>query len=198
MGTRKLGFLLALTATTALAAPVKYTVQNQLENLNVMTVESETDLENFTARTNQVSGTVNFDAAARTGSANLVIDGKSISTGLATRDGHMRGKDWFNFDSNPDIKFQTTSVKWVKDNTYDVKGNLTLNGVTKPINATATVKLTPANDTTKGMKIKGDVLAVTTKFNITLSDFGVQHPSINAGRVSKTVPVSLKFIASNQ
>lgn len=82
---RKIGILLALLTTaltTAVAAPVKYTVQTQLENVNVMTVESETDIENFTGRTNQVSGTVNFDAAARTGSASITVNGKSISTGV--------------------------------------------------------------------------------------------------------------------
>lgn len=197
---RTTGILLALTAlsATAFAAPVKYTVQTQLENVNVATVESETDLENFTGRTNQVSGTVNFDAAAKTGSATIVVDGKSLSTGVAARDGHMRGKDWLNFDAVPDIKFQTTSVKWVKDNTYEVKGNLTLNGVTKPVNTTATVKLTKANDVTRTMKLKGDALAITTKFNVNLSDYNVAHPAIKAGRVNNTLPITLKLIASNE
>lgn len=198
---RKIGILLALLTTaltTAVAAPVKYTVQTQLENVNVMTVESETDIENFTGRTNQVSGTVNFDAAARTGSASITVNGKSISTGVTPRDGHMRGKDWLNFDAVPDIKFVTTSVKWVKDTTYEVKGNLTLNGVTKPVTTTATVKLTPANNTTRAMKIAGDALAISTKFNIKLSDFNVDHASIKAGRVNNTLPITLKFIASNE
>lgn len=110
----------------------------------------------------------------------------------------MRGKDWLNFDAVPDIKFVTTSVKWVKDTTYEVKGNLTLNGVTKPVTTTATVKLTPANNTTRAMKIAGDALAISTKFNIKLSDFNVDHASIKAGRVNNTLPITLKFIASNE
>lgn len=195
---RRLSLLLALSAASALAAPTKYTVQTQLDNLNVMTVESETDLENFTGRTSAVSGTVTFDPAAKTGSANVVVNGKTISTGVAGRDGHMRGPGWLNFDAVPNVRFQTTAVKWLKDDTYEVRGNLTLNGVTKPLTTTATVKLTSANDTTRSMKLGGDALAVTTKFSIKLSDYGVTNRTITAGRVSNVLPITLKFIASNK
>ncbi|CAM4177013.1 YceI family protein [Deinococcus marmoris] len=184
-----------LLASAALAAPVKYAVTD-LDNVNVMTAENETDIENFTAITNKISGTVTFDAAAKMGSADLTVDGASIKTGVAARDGHMVSKDWFNFAANPTIRFKTTQVSWVSGDNYKVSGTLTMNGVTKPVSTTARVKLTPANDVTKGMKIPGDALAVSLKMNVLLSDYGVQHPAIKAGRVGNTLPISLKFIAS--
>ena len=77
----------------------------------VFTIENETDIENFTGRTNKISGTVQFDPEAKTGSANLVIDGASIDTGVPLRNEHMRSADWFNFDKNPEVKFVTTSIR---------------------------------------------------------------------------------------
>lgn len=192
---RALFILPALLLASAVAAPLKYAVTD-LDNVNVMTAENETDIENFTAITNKISGTVTFDAAARTGSADLTVDGASIKTGVPARDGHMVSKDWFNFAANPTIRFKTTGVTWVSGDTYKVSGTLTMNGVTKPVSTTARVKLTPANDVTRGMKIPGDALAVSLKMSVQLSDFGVQHPAIKAGRVGNTLPISLKFIAS--
>lgn len=192
---RSLLVLPALLLASAVAAPLKYAVTD-LDNVNVMTAENETDIENFTAITNKISGTVTFDAAARTGSADLTVDGASIKTGVPARDGHMVSKDWFNFAANPTIRFKTTGVTWVSGDTYKVSGTLTMNGVTKPVSTTARVKLTPANDVTRGMKIPGDALAVSLKMSVQLSDFGVQHPAIKAGRVGNTLPISLKFIAS--
>ena len=192
---RYLFMLPALLLASAVAAPVKYAVTD-LDNVNVMTAENETDIENFTAITNKISGTVTFDAVAKTGSADLTVDGASIKTGVPARDGHMVSKDWFNFAANPVIRFKTTQVTWVSGDDYKVSGTLTMNGVTKPVNTTARVKLTPANDVTKSMKIPGDALAVSVKMSVLLSDFGVQHAAIKAGRVGNTLPISLKFIAS--
>ena len=89
---RHLLVLPALLLASAVAAPLKYAVTD-LDNVNVMTAENETDIENFTAITNKISGTVTFDAAAKTGSADLTVDGASIKTGVPARDGQMVSKD---------------------------------------------------------------------------------------------------------
>ncbi|WP_420594072.1 YceI family protein [Deinococcus sp.] len=194
---RTLTLLTALTLGSALAAPVAYTVTD-IESGNVVTAENETDIENFTATTTKIGGTVSFDAAAKTGSADLTVDGSTLKTGVAVRDGHMVSADWFNFEKDPVIKFKTTKVTYVSGDMYKVEGTVTMHGVTKPVTADARVKLTPANDVTKSMKISGDALAVSVKFDVKLSDFEVKHPAIQAGRVSNVLPVSLKFIASNK
>lgn len=190
--------LSALIFSTASAAPVTYMVTTDQAKLNVMTAESETDLENFTAVTNVISGKIMFDAKAKTGSGEIKVDGKSIKTGVELRDEHMRGKDWFNFDKNPDVVFKSTKVSHKEGDMYDVMGNLTLNGITKPVSAVARVKLTKANEVTKQMKIAGDALAVRLTFDIMLKDFGIKHPALGAGRVSNKMPVTVKFIASDK
>lgn len=194
---RQLLLLSALLLGSAVAAPVTYTVA-PLDHVNIVTAENETDIENFTAVTNKITGTVVFDAAARTGSATLMVDGASINTGVPQRNEHMRSKAWFNFDANPTIIFKTTSVTYVSADTYRVTGNLTMNSVTKPVTTTARVKLTPANEATRASGIGGDALAISLKFSVKLSDFGVRHMAVQAGRVQDTLPITFKLIASNK
>ena len=43
----------------------------------------------------------------------------------------------------------------------------------------------------------GNVLAVSTKFNVKLSDFGVTNRQVTAGRVSNELAISVRFVASD-
>jgi polyisoprenoid-binding protein YceI len=184
----------------SLAANRAFTVPTdaKFDAQKVFTIDSETDIENFTGRTNKISGTVQFDAEAKTGSASLVIDGSSIDTGVALRNEHMRSADWFNFDKNPEVKFVTTSIKNTSGDKYRVTGNLTLNGITKSLTSTATVRFTKANDVTKGIGYAGDVVAIVAKFKVNITDFGAKHPAIGAGRVNKILDATIRFVSSAQ
>ncbi|WP_295817624.1 YceI family protein [uncultured Deinococcus sp.] len=188
--------LMLLLGSLASAAPVTYTVISN-PTLNLMTAESSTVVENIVARTPEVSGTLSFDSAAKVGSGKVTVNGASIKTGVTARDGHMRSEAWLNFDKTPAIVFETTGVKHVSGDQYDVTGNLTLNGVTRPVTSRATVKLTPASDATRAAGAKGDVLAVSTAFKVKLSDHKVTNSRI-PNQVSDTLAISLKFIASNK
>lgn len=64
---------------------------------------------------------------------NFTIDVKSIDTNQAQRDGHLQTGDFFSADLYPQIIFESTSFTSVGDSDYKMKGNLTLKGVTKPI-----------------------------------------------------------------
>lgn len=196
---RYAGFIFALLGlgSYAGALPMQYRVATEFKNLNIATVESETDFENFTGRTNQVSGNLIFDQESKTGSGTLIVSGKDITTGVDLRDEDMRSRAWFNFDAIPEIRFQVTAVRSLGKDIYSVKGNLSMSGQTKPITARVTLRYNSANATTKSLGLKGDVIALTTKFSIKLSDFGVTHPSIAVGRVNNNVSITLKAIATN-
>ncbi|KQR31802.1 YceI family protein [Deinococcus sp. Leaf326] len=188
--------LIALALPVASAAPVTYTVVTGATTLNLMTAESQTSVENFTGRTSKVSGALSYDAATKSGSGTVNVDGASITTGNAMRDTHMKSADWLNFDKTPAVTFKTTSVKLVSGDKYTVNGTLTLNGVTKNVTSTATVKLTPASAATTSAGLKGNVLAVSTSFPVKLSDYGVKNSRIG-GQVNDTLTISLKFVASS-
>jgi polyisoprenoid-binding protein YceI len=185
---------------TAFAAATKYTVPTDAKFAaqNVFTIESETAVENFTGRTNKVSGSVEFDGSAKTGSATIIVDGASIDTGVALRNEHMRSGDWFNFDKNPEVKFVTTSVKNTSGDKYTITGNLTLNGITKRITSSATVRSTASNEVTKSMGFGGDVVGISAKFKVKITDFGAKHPAIGAGRVAETLDATLRIVASDK
>ena len=191
-----LGATLAIAGFSSAANETWKIVAN--DALNVATVENKTDIENWTGRTSKVSGDIVFDRNAKTGSVSVVVDGSSITTGVALRDEHMRGADWLNFDSNKDIKFVSTRVRNTGGDNYSVTGNLTMRGITKAVTATGSLKLTAASQATERMGIKGDVAALSAKFSVKLSDFGVKHPAIQSGNVNDKLDIALRVIATNK
>lgn len=64
--------------------------------------------------------------------ATATIKLDSINTGTADRDAHLRSSDFFGVDNNPKMSFESTGVS-VDGDDYKVTGNLTIKGVTKPI-----------------------------------------------------------------
>nr|WP_298147781.1 YceI family protein [uncultured Pseudomonas sp.] len=57
----------------------------------------------------------------------------SVDSNNAERDKHLRSADFLNVSEHPTATFESTSVKSTGEGTADITGNLTLNGVTKPV-----------------------------------------------------------------
>lgn len=66
-------------------------------------------------------------------SASVTIQAKSISTGNADRDTHLRSNDFFAMDEFPEIKFVSTSAERVDDKHFKLTGDLSIRGVTRPV-----------------------------------------------------------------
>jgi polyisoprenoid-binding protein YceI len=62
----------------------------------------------------------------------------SVDTNNAERDKHLRSGDFLSVDKHPSATFESTAVKSTGQGTADITGNLTLNGVTKPVVIAAT------------------------------------------------------------
>jgi polyisoprenoid-binding protein YceI len=98
----------------------------------------------------------------------LTADANSIFTDNEKRDTHLQSADFFEVDKYPTLTFKSFYFKKTKTpNTYFVKGNLTMHGVTKAVALTA-VSRTGTNPMTKkpmaGFKITG---------KLKRSDFGI-------------------------
>ena len=79
-------------------------------------------------------GSFSFDAKAPEASkVNVSINTASVDSNHAERDKHLRSGDFLNVEKNPTATFASTSVKSTGEGTADITGNLTLNGVTKPV-----------------------------------------------------------------
>ncbi len=64
---------------------------------------------------------------------NFTVDVNSINTDNERRDGHLKSDDFFNVEKFPTMKFESTSMKPLGNNKYELKGNLTIRDVTKPV-----------------------------------------------------------------
>jgi polyisoprenoid-binding protein YceI len=84
-------------------------------------------------RFNDFSGSFTIDASDPSKSSfALDIKPESIDTNNTKRDEHLRGPDFFNVKQFPALGFKSSQVK-PADGGYEVTGDLTLHGVTKPI-----------------------------------------------------------------
>ena len=69
----------------------------------------------------------------------VTIDASSIDSRVAEFNDHLNGSDFFNTAEYPTITFESTNVVATGDNTFDVTGNLTILGTTKPVTLAATI-----------------------------------------------------------
>ena len=88
----------------------------------------------------------------------LEADMKSIDTDNDNRDAHLKSADFFDTEKFPSVNFQSTSFKKGDQGNYELLGNLTLHGNTKPVRLTAVVKtgINPTNNKpVTGIKVTG-------------------------------------------
>ena len=74
-----------------------------------------------------------------TGVLEVKIQAASVNTGSGMKDGKLKSKDFFNVDKDPYITFHSTKIVQTGSNTFEVDGNFTIRGVTKPEKLTLTV-----------------------------------------------------------
>jgi polyisoprenoid-binding protein YceI len=81
-----------------------------------------------------LDGTIHVDGENLANSrGQLTIRAKSIDTGNADRDAHLRSNDFFAMDEYPQITFVSTAVEPVDAAHYRVTGDLTMRGVSRPV-----------------------------------------------------------------
>ena len=91
-------------------------------------------------RFNKTDGKLVLDRDAKTGTIEIVIDTTSVDTGphelqgrTRTRDEHLRTPDFFNVKEFPTMTYKG-QAKWTGEWPSEVQGELTLLGVTRPVN----------------------------------------------------------------
>jgi polyisoprenoid-binding protein YceI len=124
---------------------------------------------------------------ATTGVLDVKIQADSVNTGSGMKNGKLKGKDFFDVKQNPLITFLSKKVVQTGPTTFDVQGDFTIRGVTKP----ETLTLTVAGEGTGSGTIKG-TMAFDRK------DYGMNSgiPFIKvADRVEVTVDFNVKRVS---
>jgi polyisoprenoid-binding protein YceI len=122
-------------------------------------------------RFDDFSGNFTIDTSDPSKSAfSLSIKSESVDTNNSKRDDHLRSPDFFNVKQFPTISFTSTSVKPI-DGGYEVTGDLTIHGATKPV--TFTLKGGASAEFPKGVSRTG---FSTSQIVVKRSDFGVGKP----------------------
>ncbi|WP_458734089.1 YceI family protein [Zobellella taiwanensis] len=126
--------LLAL-APQAFAAPETYTVDTDGMHASVNFKVNHLGYSWLTGRFNDFKGSFVYDEAdPANNSVEITINTTSLDTNHAERDRHLRSDDFLDVGKFPEASFKSTSVSREDDEgEYRVRGDLTLHGVTKPV-----------------------------------------------------------------
>jgi polyisoprenoid-binding protein YceI len=111
--------------------PIHSTVGFSVKHLGIATVRGK--FEDF-------EGTLEIGENDESARAYGTVQGVSINTGDAGRDEHLRSADFFGVEQNPELRFESTGTEQVDEDTFEIAGDLTMNGVTRSIALTAEVQ----------------------------------------------------------
>ena len=89
----------------------------------------------------------------------LSVETNSVNTRVNARDNHLRSEDFFDVEKFPSMVFKSTGIKSIGENKYELAGNLTMLGITKPVSMTLKFRGThvKGNKTTAGLQVKGTI-----------------------------------------
>jgi polyisoprenoid-binding protein YceI len=124
---------------------------------------------------------------ASTGVLDIKIQAASVNTGSGMKDRKLKGEDFFDADKNPVISFHSTRITKTGPDTFNVDGNFTIRGVTKPETLTLTVS---------GAGTGSGVIKGTMAFN--RKDYGIngEIPLIHiADRVDVSVDLKVRRVS---
>ena len=152
-------------------------------------------LSQINGRFDKFEGKVVEDAQ-NVGNSSVVFtaDTASIDTGVEPRDNHLRTADFFDVAQFPQLTFKSTGVEAGRDS-YILHGELTMHGVTKPVDIEFTHR---GPYTMQGDKPQTRIGVIAEPLLIKRSDFGIGKtdplPDGTMG-VSDEVTVRISFEA---
>ena len=158
--------LAATVAAPALAAPETFNVEpnHTFPRFSYNHLGYSVQLSRF----DKTSGKVVLDKAAKTGSVDIVINTKSVSTGSDVFNEHIQGEDFLDTGKFPTATFKSTKVVFEGDKPAKIEGNLTLKGVTKPVTMTVT-----SFQTMPHPMVKKDALGANAYTTVKRTDFNM-------------------------
>jgi polyisoprenoid-binding protein YceI len=122
-----------------------------------------------------------------TGVLDIKIQAESVSTGSGMKDGKLKSKEFFDVKQDPVISFLSKKVVQTGPNTFEVDGDFTIRGVSKP----ETLTLTVSGEGTGSGEIKGTMAFDRKDYGMTK---GIPFVTI-ADRIEVTVDLKGKRVS---
>jgi polyisoprenoid-binding protein YceI len=119
----------ALPTGTWNVDPVHSSVEFHVKHLGIATVKG---------KFKEFQGTL--DVTPEGASAHGTVQVASVETGESQRDAHLRSADFFDAENIPEIAFESTSIRETGDGEYEIEGDFSIHGVTRPLTLDATLE----------------------------------------------------------
>jgi polyisoprenoid-binding protein YceI len=120
--------ILALVSVSALGAPTSYTIDPDHTHPSF-------EVDHFGGLSNW-RGSVELDAAAKTGSVDVIVDAASIDFAHDKLNAHVSGSEMLDVAKYPTAEYKGKFVDFANGAPKTISGQLTLHGVTKPVTLT--------------------------------------------------------------
>jgi len=78
---------------------------------------------------NEFEGSLDLESGRATGTVQVA----SVDTNDETRDAHLRSGDFFDAERHPELSFESTAIRPLDEDSFEIEGELTMRGVTNPI-----------------------------------------------------------------
>ena len=166
--------------------PAHSRVEFAVKHLGIATVKGSFDT---------FEGTLELGGDLASAKAHGTVDVASIETKEAARDEHLRSADFFDAEQYPKLTFASTAVNPIDQDTFEITGDLTLHGVTRPVTLKAEIQGTetdPWGNERVGLEVTG---------TLSRGDFGMTfNQALGSGNVlvSDKVRLSLDLSAVKQ
>jgi polyisoprenoid-binding protein YceI len=140
----------ALTGTWTVD-PSHTTVGFAVKHLGIATVRGKFE---------QFEGTLEVGEDLSSARAYGTVQATSINTNDSGRDEHLRSADFFGVEANPELRFESNAVRQIDEETFEIEGDLTMNGITNPVTLTAEIQGTetdPWGNERVGLEVNGQL-----------------------------------------
>lgn len=159
----------SLAMGSALAAPVTYKVDPghtypsfEADHFGGMSV--------WRGKFDSSSGTIVLDKAAGTGTVEITVDTASIDFGNPKLNEHVKSAEMFDVQKYPTAVYKGTLTNFRNGAPTEVHGELTLHGVTKPLNLTINSFLCKTTPMSKKERCGADASATLNR-----ADYGINY-----------------------
>lgn len=176
------GLLALLVATTAGAESRVYAIDPARSRIGFHATSRLMDADGGFSR---FGGEIRLeDDRLETAIGQVTVEVASLDTGIPLRDRHLRSDDFFDVQRYPRATFVVSAVRREGDR-VTVAGDLTIRGVSRPLQSPVTVT------------VSGSGVRVVGSFTVNRRDFGIAYQS-RLNPVGDEVRVSFELVAAGR